>query len=61
LEPRDEERRLESVAEVVDTTGCGDAFQAAFFVSWFQRHDMVQALRMGAEAAAQTLTHFGGV
>jgi len=49
------------VAEVVDTTGCGDAFQAAFFVSWFQRHDIVQALRMGAEAAAQTLTHFGGV
>jgi sugar/nucleoside kinase (ribokinase family) len=49
------------VATVVDTTGCGDAFQGAFIVSWFQDYDIGKALHAGAEAAAHTLTHFGGV
>ncbi len=49
------------VADVVDTTGCGDAFQGAFIVSWFQNCDVRKALQAGAEAAAHTLTHFGGV
>jgi sugar/nucleoside kinase (ribokinase family) len=51
------------VANVVDTTGCGDAFQGAFVVSWFQDYDydMGKALQAGAEAAAHTLTHFGSV
>ena len=49
------------VAEAVDTTGCGDAFQAAFIVSWFQAYDIKKALLTGAQAAAHTLTHFGGV
>ncbi len=49
------------VAKVVDTTGCGDALQGAFIVSWFQDHDIGKALRAGAEAAVHTLTHFGGV
>ena len=49
------------VSDVVDTTGCGDAFQGAFIVSWFQDSDIDKALQAGAEAAAHTLTHFGGV
>jgi fructoselysine 6-kinase len=49
------------VADVVDTTGCGDAFQGAFIVSWFQDHDVRKALQAGAQAAALTVTHFGGV
>jgi len=49
------------VAQVVDTTGCGDAFQAAFVVSWFHNHNLKQAMEAGADAAAKTLTHFGGV
>ena len=49
------------VADVVDTTGCGDAFQGAFIVSWFHDDDICKALQAGAEAAAHTLTHFGGV
>jgi len=49
------------VANVVDTTGCGDALQGAFIVSWFQDADVLEALQAGAEAAAHTLTHFGGV
>lgn len=48
-------------ANIVDTTGCGDALQGAFIVSWFQDYDMRKALHAGAEAAAHTLTHFGGV
>jgi sugar/nucleoside kinase (ribokinase family) len=49
------------VADVVDTTGCGDALQGAFIVSWFQDFDIGKALYAGAEAAARTLAHFGGV
>ena len=49
------------VVAVVDTTGCGDAFLGAFIVSWFQDSDIGKALQAGAEAAAHTLTHFGGV
>ncbi|MBN1875968.1 MAG: carbohydrate kinase family protein [Anaerolineae bacterium] len=49
-----------SVAEVVDTTGCGDAFQAAFIVSWFQEYDIHQSMQAGTEAAARLLAHFGG-
>ncbi|MBN2394568.1 MAG: carbohydrate kinase family protein [Anaerolineae bacterium] len=49
------------VADVVDTTGCGDTLQGAFIVSWFEDFDIGKALHAGAEAAAHTLTHFGGV
>ena len=49
------------VANVVDTTGCGDALQGAFIVSWFQDCEVRKALQAGAEAAAHTLTHFGSV
>jgi sugar/nucleoside kinase (ribokinase family) len=48
------------VARVVDTTGCGDAYQAAFTVSWFRTGDVQQAMAAGAEAASLVLTHFGG-
>ena len=48
------------VERVVDTTGCGDAYQAAFTVSWFRRGDVQQAMAAGAEAASHVLTHFGG-
>ena len=48
------------VARVVDTTGCGDAYQAAFTVSWFRTGDAQQAMAAGAEAASLVLAHFGG-
>ena len=47
------------VEKIVDTTGCGDAFQAAFTVSFFQNGDIPAALQAGAENAAKTLQHFG--
>jgi sugar/nucleoside kinase (ribokinase family) len=48
------------VAHVVDTTGCGDAYQAAFTVSWFRAGDVQRAMAAGAGAASRVLTHFGG-
>ena len=41
------------VGNLVDTTGCGDAFQAAFSLSYFQNGHISAALRRGAEQAAQ--------
>jgi fructoselysine 6-kinase len=43
----------------VDSTGCGDAFQAAFAVSFFRDGDVERALERGAWQAAQVLGHFG--
>jgi len=48
-----------AVDKLIDTTGCGDAFQAAFSLSYFQDRDIPVALRRGAEQAAQVLQHFG--
>lgn len=45
---------------VVDTTGCGDNFQAAFVMNWLRERDMQAALRCGAEAATTVIGHYGG-
>ncbi len=37
---------------VVDTTGAGDAFAAAFVVGWLKRHDLALAVREGNRIAA---------
>ncbi len=37
---------------VVDTTGAGDAFAAAFVVTWLNQHDLAAALREGNRIAA---------
>lgn len=47
------------VADVVDSTGCGDAFQAAFTVSYWRDGDVRRALERGAQQAAQVLQHHG--
>jgi fructoselysine 6-kinase len=43
----------------VDTTGAGDAFQAAFALSFFTHDDARQALRAGAERAAAVIGQYG--
>jgi fructoselysine 6-kinase len=48
------------VSNIVDTTGCGDAFQAAFVCSWYRHYNLQQALLSGSQAAADTLAHLGG-
>lgn len=49
------------VKAIVDTTGCGDSYQAAFAVSWWQEHSIPMAMKEGTLAAAATLTHMGGI
>jgi fructoselysine 6-kinase len=45
--------------EVVDTTGAGDAYAAAFLHARLAGADVDQAMRAAAEHAAQACTHFG--
>ena len=47
------------VAAAVDTTGCGDAFQAAFTVAYFSHGNVPLALQEGARQAAEVLQHYG--
>jgi len=47
--------------KVVDTTGCGDAFQAGFTYSYFSTGSIESALRAGAENGKLATAHFGGV
>ena len=47
------------IEERVDTTGCGDAFQAAFTVSWMRGRDSAAALRAGARRASKVIRHLG--
>lgn len=47
------------VDQRIDTTGCGDAFQAAFVVDYFERDDLPAALRAGAMGAARVIRHLG--
>lgn len=50
-----------SVLAPVDSTGCGDAFQAAFTVTCFRGGSVEQALLRGATQAATVLQHYGAV
>lgn len=44
---------------VVDTTGCGDAFQGAFTVAWLTGAPVDVALARGAESAARIASRVG--
>ena len=46
-------------AEVVDTTGAGDAFAAGFLSVWTTARDSAAALSAGATAAAQAIASLG--
>ncbi|WP_411894598.1 PfkB family carbohydrate kinase [Winogradskyella sp. A2] len=46
---------------IIDTTGCGDAFQAAFVIEWHKNRNIKEALYQGALAAKNVLGFVGGV
>jgi fructoselysine 6-kinase len=50
-----------TTGKVVDTTGCGDAFQAAFTASYFATRDIRASLLAGAELGHAAAMSFGGV
>ena len=47
------------VSNKIDSTGCGDAFQAAFTNYYFRKKDIYEALFQGAKQAAKVLKHYG--
>lgn len=49
------------VPKVVDTTGCGDAYQAAFALTYCKTNDIQKSMNAGANAASQILQNWGGV
>ncbi len=49
------------VNKIVDTTGCGDAFQAAFSIEWLNTKDIEKSLIEGSIAASKILNFIGGV
>ena len=49
----------ERVAEVVDTTGAGDAFAAGFLASWLLHPEPESALASGNRLAASAVTQIG--
>lgn len=48
------------VSNVIDTTGCGDSYHAAFLCSYFTDGDIQRAMTVGSAAASETLSHIGG-
>lgn len=49
------------VEKISDTTGCGDAFQAAFSLEWVSTNDIPKSLKAGSIAASKVLNFLGGV
>jgi sugar/nucleoside kinase (ribokinase family) len=49
----------EPVGQIVDTTGAGDLFAAGFLTGHAQGRPNAEALRMGAIAAAEVISHYG--
>jgi fructoselysine 6-kinase len=54
------EQQAIPVSHVVDTTGCGDGFQAAFIAHWLtDKNDIQSALRAGAAQGAKVAAILG--
>lgn len=49
------------VPNVVDTTGCGDAYQAAFALMYYRTRDIQKSMNAGTKVASEILQAWGGV
>lgn len=49
------------VPKVIDTTGCGDSYLAAFSIEYYKSGNIKNSMEAGAIAASKILQHFGGV
>lgn len=47
--------------EIIDTTGCGDAFVAGFFYGFLRKHKIEECIRKGIEVASKKLRNVGGM
>lgn len=47
------------VNDLVDTTGCGDAFVAAFLHAWFEKRSLSECIRIAGDVAAKVATQVG--
>ncbi len=48
------------VAQVIDTTGCGDSYHAGFLYRYALDGDILAAMNEGSRVASRTLSHMGG-
>lgn len=58
-----EEYRVNAVpvSKVVDTTGCGDSYHAGFICEYAESSNIIKAMKEGGRAAAEVLSHIGGI
>ncbi|MDD5102659.1 MAG: PfkB family carbohydrate kinase [Endomicrobiaceae bacterium] len=46
--------------KVIDTTGCGDSYQAGFIMEYLSSKNIKKSMIKGSESAAKTLSFIGG-
>lgn len=49
------------IDKVIDTTGCGDAFQSGFTARYLASRNIQKSLMQGAEMGRKAAMHYGGV
>ena len=52
--------KAQKVAEVVDTTGAGDSFEAGFMTEYYKSCDVLSAMKEGSRTAALNISRLGG-
>lgn len=56
---KEHEEPAAPIQEMVDTTGCGDAYRSGFITVWLEKKDLASAMHQGALEAAEVATHMG--